>query len=265
MVNAIDPIALLKQDHSRVMQLFMHFESAGRGFRPGILSDIERALQIHSKIEEEIFYPAVRAIGDQIVAEAIEEHNVVDHVLEELRGVSPDDDEYVAKFKVLKENVEHHIEEEEGAIFPEAMQKLGAGLAQLGRQMMERKQELMNAPMSSVSIARPSVAPSNGHSGNGTASHASAPAKPKAAAKPHVTARPKAKAKPKAAVKAMAAAKPRAAAKPKTAAKPKPRATTRAKAVAKPKMAAKAKPRATTKAAARPKAAAKPRTAASRS
>ncbi len=81
--------------------------------------------------------------GKDLVAEAIEEHHVVATLMEELKGLAPKDERYDAKFKVLMENVEHHIEEEEGEMFPETEEVLGEQLESLGTQMQERKQELM--------------------------------------------------------------------------------------------------------------------------
>jgi hemerythrin-like domain-containing protein len=79
------------------------------------------------------------------VAEGIEEHHVVATRMEELKGLDSQDERYDAKFKVLMENVEHHIEEEEGEMFPEAEEVLGERLERLGTQMQERKQQLMAA------------------------------------------------------------------------------------------------------------------------
>jgi hemerythrin-like domain-containing protein len=83
--------------------------------------------------------------GKDLVAEAMEEHHVVTTLMEELKGLDPKDERYDAKFKVLMDNVEHHIEEEEGEMFPEAEEVLGDRLERLGTQMQERKQQLTAA------------------------------------------------------------------------------------------------------------------------
>jgi hemerythrin-like domain-containing protein len=75
--------------------------------------------------------------------EAEEEHNIVDWIIAQMKKLSPGDENYDAKFTTLKENVEHHIDEEEKEMFPEAEQKLGAQINQLGSQMAERKEALM--------------------------------------------------------------------------------------------------------------------------
>jgi hypothetical protein len=80
--------------------------------------------------------------GKHLVAEAVEEHHVVTTLMEELKGLDPKDQRYDAKFKVLMENVRHHIEEEEGEMFPEAEEVLDDGLERLSQQMHERKEQL---------------------------------------------------------------------------------------------------------------------------
>jgi hemerythrin-like domain-containing protein len=147
MPNAID---LLKADHARVKELFHQYEAAGnRAYqkKKGIAEEVCTELEVHTTLEEEFFYPAMKRNTDQdgkdLVAEAIEEHHVVATLMEELKGLDPKDERYDAKFKVLMENVEHHIEEEEGEMFPEAEEVLGEKLESLGTQMQERKQELM--------------------------------------------------------------------------------------------------------------------------
>jgi hemerythrin-like domain-containing protein len=99
-------------------------------------------LKMHTQIEEEIFYPAVRELGiskaEEMVDEAFEEHHVVDLVLAELPSVDPEDERYEAKITVLSELVKHHVEEEEGEMFPLAEKKLGAErVRELGQQMAD--------------------------------------------------------------------------------------------------------------------------------
>ena len=106
-------------------------------------------IEIHTTIEEELFYPAMKRKTDRdgkdLVAEAVEEHHVVTTLMGELKGLDPTDERYDAKFTVLMETVEHHIEEEEGEMFPEAEEVLGDRLERLGTQMQERKQSLTGA------------------------------------------------------------------------------------------------------------------------
>jgi hemerythrin superfamily protein len=140
---------LLRKDHRKVNQLFGRFKKAETGEEKApIVEEALHELEVHTQIEEEVYYPAVRAGMDDddedLMDEAEEEHHVVDVLAEEIKRLDPDDDEYSAKFTVLSENVEHHIEEEEGEMFPKAMEVLGRSkLEELGRRMAERKQELM--------------------------------------------------------------------------------------------------------------------------
>jgi len=104
-----------------------------------LLGEIAAALAMHTKIEEDIFYPAVRSLGtealEKLIDEAFEEHHVVDLVLAELPRVSPRDDRFVAKMTVLSEVVEHHVKEEESDMFKRA-QALGVKrLTELGEQL----------------------------------------------------------------------------------------------------------------------------------
>jgi len=132
---------LLKKQHKTVKGLFKQVEKTedGRGRRE-LMDEIASELKIHTKIEEEIFYPAVREIGsskaEEMVAESFEEHHVVDLVLAELPKVDPEDERFHAKMTVLSELVEHHADEEEEEMFPLAEKKLGKErLQELGEQM----------------------------------------------------------------------------------------------------------------------------------
>jgi hemerythrin superfamily protein len=146
----MDAIDLLKADHKKVKELFRQYEEAGdRAYqkKKGIAEEVFTEITVHSTLEEELFYPAVKAKTDKdgkdLVAESIEEHHVVASLIEELKALDPKDERYDAKFTVLTENVEHHIEEEEGELFPEAEEVLGDALKHLGTQMAERKEQLM--------------------------------------------------------------------------------------------------------------------------
>jgi hemerythrin superfamily protein len=156
---------LLTADHDKVRDLFKRFEKAEGAGKQEIFRQIAMELTIHTKIEEEIFYPAVKMLPDlaEMVGEAYEEHNIVDFVLESMLKLSPDDERYTAKFTTLKENVEHHAEEEEKEMFPKAAQKL-TNADEIGRKLRERKQQLMDQLTKSASNGR-SSAP---HSRSGT-------------------------------------------------------------------------------------------------
>lgn len=145
----MDAIEMLKDDHKKVKGLFREFESAGdKAYQKKgqIVTKVIEELEVHSKLEEEIFYPAVAAKtdkeGQDLVKEGIEEHHVVDVLIGELKGMQPQDEQYDAKFTVLIENVEHHIEEEEGEMLPDAKKRLGDQVKTLGDQMAVRKKAL---------------------------------------------------------------------------------------------------------------------------
>jgi hemerythrin superfamily protein len=139
---------VLRGDHAAVKQLFRRFEKAGdRAFetKQRLFSEIDHALEIHAKVEEEIFYPAVEAEAaeaEDLVCEAIEEHNVVKTLLGEIAAMSSEDEQYDAKVKVLMENVEHHIEEEEGEMFPKAERLPETRQRELGAELKARKEAL---------------------------------------------------------------------------------------------------------------------------
>jgi hemerythrin superfamily protein len=149
-MNAIE---LLKKDHQKVAVLFKQYESAGEDAssrKEELFRRIKQELDIHARIEEEIFYPAVKQVpveeARELVAEAAEEHNQVKTLLAELDGMGAEDERFDAKMKVLKEDVEHHVEEEENEMFPKVRKGLGSDrLEDLGRQLEYRRQSLAAA------------------------------------------------------------------------------------------------------------------------
>jgi hemerythrin superfamily protein len=134
---------LLKQQHKQVKALFKKIDNTENPReRRQLMEQIAQALKMHTKIEEQIFYPAVRGIetkkAEEMYMEALEEHHVVDLVLEELPRVDPADERFHAKMTVLSELVEHHADEEEDEMFPMAEKKLGSEeLKALGARMEE--------------------------------------------------------------------------------------------------------------------------------
>jgi hypothetical protein len=147
MADTLDALALLKQDHREVEDLFEQFEKAsGDGKKEKIARQICTELKVHAMIEEEIFYPALRGkIDDDDIDEAYVEHDGAKVLINDIEAGSPDDQFYEAKVKVLKEEIEHHIKEEEkerDSIFSQA-RKTDVDLDALGAQMAARKAELM--------------------------------------------------------------------------------------------------------------------------
>lgn len=144
-----DAIALLKADHRTVETLFEKFETASGGARQRDLAErICMELIVHTKIEEEIFYPACAGkVADDLLKEAYVEHDGAKLLIAEIEAGGPDDDYYAAKVKVLSEQIEHHIEEEEKrveGIFSQA-RKAGIDMDALGDRLRARKNELLAA------------------------------------------------------------------------------------------------------------------------
>jgi len=142
---------LLKQDHKKVSGIFEKLEpTTERGVktREELFAQLKQELDIHARIEETIFYPAIKEAKEtkDITLEAYEEHNVVKQLLAELDELSKDDETWGAKLKVLKENVEHHVEEEEGEMFPSAREVLSPEqIEELGTRMEASKKEQLKA------------------------------------------------------------------------------------------------------------------------
>jgi iron-sulfur cluster repair protein YtfE (RIC family) len=146
----MDAIDLLKADHRKFKKLFRTYEAAGdRAYqkKKDLADKLFMEITIHSMVEEELFYPAVKERankeGKRLVAESVEEHHIVATLIEEMKVLDPKDERFEAKFSVLQENIEHHMEEEENELFPEAEELLGTRIKNLGAQMEERKDELM--------------------------------------------------------------------------------------------------------------------------
>jgi len=144
-----DAIKLLKADHDEVAALFAQYEKqkkkSGNG-KPELIDKICTALTVHAQIEEEIFYPACEGkIEEDLLKEAYVEHDGAKVLIAEIEAGGPDDDFYDAKVKVLSEQIEHHVEEEEKrmeGMFSQA-RKAGLDMDALGEQLRARKEELV--------------------------------------------------------------------------------------------------------------------------
>lgn len=142
-----DAIALLKADHREVEDLFAKFENAsGDGRKQKIAEQICTELKIHTMIEEEIFYPALEGkIEEDLLSEAYVEHDGAKVLINDIMAGGPDDEFYDAKVKVLSEEIEHHVKEEEApseGMFAQA-RKTDVDLVALRDQMLARKEELL--------------------------------------------------------------------------------------------------------------------------
>ena len=142
----MDAITLLKDDHDAMKKLLAEIKDTtdrAEKTRGELFSKIKMDLTVHEVIEEEIFYPALKEHpkAREIVLEGYEEHHVVDEIMGELEGLDPTDERFGPKAKVMAENIEHHIEEEEGQMFKQARQVFDAEeLAELGERMARRKE-----------------------------------------------------------------------------------------------------------------------------
>jgi hypothetical protein len=139
----MDAIALLKADHRKVEELFEKFEKS-RSKKAELAKQICMELTIHTLLEEEIFYPACKdAVEEEDLQEAYVEHDGAKMLIAEIEAGSPDDTFFEAKVKVLSEEIEHHVKEEEerGGIFSQAKQS-DMDLDALGEQLAARKAQL---------------------------------------------------------------------------------------------------------------------------
>ena len=144
--KAKDAVALLKEDHRTVEDLFAQFEKAsGDGRKQKIAEQICLELTVHAQIEEEIFYPACEGkIEEDLLKEAYVEHDGAKLLIAEIIAGEPSDEFYDAKVTVLQEQIEHHVEEEEKrmeGLFAQA-RKAGLDMDALGEQLATRKAEL---------------------------------------------------------------------------------------------------------------------------
>jgi hypothetical protein len=145
--KTLDAIALLKQDHRTVEELFEKFEKAsGEGRKQQIAEQVCLELSVHAQIEEEIFYPACEGkVEEDLLKESYVEHDGAKVLIAEILAGGPKADEYYdAKVKVLSEEIEHHVEEEEKrmeGLFAQA-KKAGLDMDVLGEQLAARKAEL---------------------------------------------------------------------------------------------------------------------------
>jgi hemerythrin superfamily protein len=161
----MDAITLLKNDHKRVEQLFKRFEKAGdRAFveKRKTVDQIIEELSVHAAIEEQLFYPVVRATvpgTEDIALESHEEHHVAKWLLSELEDLDPEHERFDAKVTVLIETVRHHVEGEEQELFPMVRKELGrSALADLGEAMAEAKKSAPTHPHPRLPDSGPAVA-----------------------------------------------------------------------------------------------------------
>lgn len=144
--KAEDALTMLEQDHRQVQKMFKQFEKLDRADETACRELVEtacQALETHTTLEEEIFYPAVREAIEEtdVMDEAEVEHDSAKSLIEQLHELEPSDPRYAAVFTVLGEYVNHHIEEEEKEMFKQA-KRAKLDMEALGEQMKSRKMEL---------------------------------------------------------------------------------------------------------------------------
>ncbi len=143
--KAQEATAMLRADHKLVSALFDEFEKTKSSAKKAkIVAQICKELTVHTQIEDEIFYPAVKAAlkDHELIPEAYVEHSSVKDLIAQVEGKEPDGEMYDAKVKVMGEFVKHHVKEEQNEMFPKA-KSTKLDMMELGARMFARKQELM--------------------------------------------------------------------------------------------------------------------------
>lgn len=144
--KAQDAIALLRADHKQVSELFAQYEKARSANKKRSLVDaICLQLRVHTQIEDEIFYPAVKAAlkDKELIPEASVEHASVKNLIEQVEGKEPDGEMFDARIKVMSEYVKHHVKEEQSEMFPKA-KATRLDMNALGAQLVAKKEELLS-------------------------------------------------------------------------------------------------------------------------
>jgi hemerythrin superfamily protein len=147
----MNAFTLLKADHKKVAGIMEKLDSTterGVKTREELFGQLKTELDVHARVEEKIFYPALKEAKEthDITLEAFEEHRLIKQLLGELDKMDKSEEQWTARFTVLKENVEHHVEEEEGEMFPKARKVLSEEEAEeLGTRMEEAKEKELEA------------------------------------------------------------------------------------------------------------------------
>jgi uncharacterized membrane protein len=144
-------VAMIKADHRRVEELYQRYQrlTDQPAERRAVVEQICQELEVHAKLEEDLFYPVVQAKlgkeGTDLVDEAVKEHSDMKRLIRQLESSAAADAQFDQTVHLLMRGVQHHVREEEGEMLPQAEQHLGSALVGLGRRMQERKQELLAA------------------------------------------------------------------------------------------------------------------------
>lgn len=148
-------IELLKEDHDKVDKLFQKVKANPDGDNTDLFEQIKAELDVHTEVEETIFYPQLIENGDEelkkITKEGIEEHRQAKMFLKELSSLKEDSEKFDPKMKVLMEDIQHHVQEEEGQMFPMVEEQFDAAtLEDLGAQIEKAKTKLQKSGSASA-------------------------------------------------------------------------------------------------------------------
>lgn len=138
---------LLKSDHRTIEALFTECRGANASRKAVLIEQIGQELTVHSQLEEEIFYPALSLLGNGTIAEALDEHRVIQQVLESIHGRRPGDPNLQEMLDELENLVDDHVDEEESMLFTRAEALGSVQLIEMGNRMLARRQELLRHPV----------------------------------------------------------------------------------------------------------------------
>lgn len=140
---------MIRMDHTHALATYHQYKTGSRPLvKQGLVNTTCLALEIHAQLEEEIFYPAVRAVSDNpVLQKSVPEHDEMRRLISLLRGMNPEDVRYDDTYRELMRDVIHHVADEETVVLPEAERLLSGQLGELGKKMMKRRMQLM-APRS---------------------------------------------------------------------------------------------------------------------
>jgi hemerythrin-like domain-containing protein len=148
LVQPADAIEMLKADHRRIRALFQRYDAMDdQVMKQGIVAELFVELELHTQLEEAVFYPAfaeeTNREGQELVEASLEIHEEIDVLVEELRGLEADQEAFAVKFQELRTKVEQHVQDEESQMFPQAEQELEEQLEDLRDEMQEIKEQLL--------------------------------------------------------------------------------------------------------------------------
>jgi hemerythrin superfamily protein len=140
----VDVLTFLKDEHAEAKAVFAKLEKAEGAAARKLFDQLKSMLSLHEEMEETFFYPQLKKeeAATDLILEAYQEHHVMDVLIDEISALKPTDETWAPKIKVLQENTEHHIEEEEGELFPKVRKIWDTGRRQeVGRQMQDMKSQ----------------------------------------------------------------------------------------------------------------------------